>query len=111
MLPVAEPLRTGKSPPPLTGPETVSLLAAFGWLLPPLMQAYSALASAEQLTCSVTTVVPSPASLNVQTRLPALSMLALALIHARRAGLSHQPRFPDGSQKDDGEGRGCSTRV
>jgi hypothetical protein len=73
MLPVAEPLRTGKSPPPLTGPATVSLFDAFGWLLPPLMQAYSALASAEQLTCSVSTVVPSPASLNVQTRLPSLS--------------------------------------
>jgi hypothetical protein len=30
MLPVVEPLRTGKSPPPLTGPETVALFAAFG---------------------------------------------------------------------------------
>src|SRR6266567_4147393 len=80
MLPVVCPFLTGNEPLLLTGVVTVSLFEALGCFPPPLMQAYVADASAERVIVSVLTVVPSPASLKVATRLPALLTLALALM-------------------------------
>src|SRR5260370_13159874 len=76
--PVVCPLRTGKLPLPLTGPDTVSLLLALGCLPPPLMQAYVAVPSAERVIFSVVVVLPSPASLKpVATRAPELLILSV----------------------------------
>ncbi len=80
MLPVVCPFLTGNAPVLLTGAVTVSLFAALGCLPPPLMQAYRADAVALRVIDSVVTVVPSPASLKVATRLPELLTLALALM-------------------------------
>src|SRR6266581_7929129 len=80
MLPVVCPFLTGNGPVLLTGAVTVSLFVALGCLPPPLMQAYMADAVALRVIDSVVTVVPSPASLKVATRLPELLTLALALM-------------------------------
>src|SRR6516165_6301423 len=66
MDPVVDPLRTGKEPVLLIGAVTVSLFAALGWLPPPLMQAYVAVAVADRVIASVEAVLPSPASLNIE---------------------------------------------
>ena len=84
-LPLADPLRTGKLPPPDTGAVTVSLFPALGCFPPLLKHCYTAEASAVTVMCSLVTFVPSPASLNVTTRLPLPSVEALALV---KCGLS-----------------------
>src|SRR5215813_13551021 len=65
--PVVDPFRTGKEPVLLTCPVTDCLFVAFGWLPPPLMQAYVAFAVADRVIASVDTVLPSPASLKSWT--------------------------------------------
>src|SRR5215470_4213202 len=66
-VPVVDPLRTGKEPVLLTCPVTDCLFVALGWLPPPLMQAYVAVAVADRVIASVDTVLPSPASLKFAT--------------------------------------------
>jgi hypothetical protein len=85
MEPVVWPFRTGNAPPLDTGPPTVSLLPALGWLPPLLKHWYTAVASAEQETLAVVSVLPSPASLNEHTNWPLSLMVALALM---KCGLS-----------------------
>jgi len=74
--PVTRPCFGSNVPPPETSPLRVSLLAAFGWLPPPLIHAYTAVASAVRVY--VIELVPTPASSNEATSAPLEFTLALA---------------------------------
>ena len=91
--PVVWPFLTGNAPVLETGPPTVSLLPACGWLPPLLKHWYTAVASAAHEMFAVVKVLPSPASLNEHTSWPLL--LITVGLDGVRADIAMM-RTPDG---------------